>query len=256
MSIFDYSKEYQWLYVSGDIHGEFESLVYNIRQQHITNAVVIAAGDCGFGFEKPEHYKQEYGKLSAKLRAANLMLIMVRGNHDDPEYFEKRLIDFPRMKAIPDYSVVIAGGRNILCVGGAISLDRSMRLQEMQMAQEQGKAEEPCYWRNEAPFYSENELARLRESGIKIDAVVTHTAPSFCYPPTKRGLDSWGEEDSCLMADVKCERQTMSMLHDQLLADKHPVRDWVYGHFHIDYTEDINNVCYTLLGIEELKLLS
>lgn len=38
--------------VCGDIHGEFETLVFNILQKKIENATVIVAGDCGFGFNK------------------------------------------------------------------------------------------------------------------------------------------------------------------------------------------------------------
>lgn len=44
--------------VSGDIHGDFTQLVYKCCVQYgMTDTVIIIAGDCGFGFEKPECYE-------------------------------------------------------------------------------------------------------------------------------------------------------------------------------------------------------
>ena len=40
--------------VCGDIHGAFETLIYKACVQYsMTDTVIIVAGDCGFGFEKP-----------------------------------------------------------------------------------------------------------------------------------------------------------------------------------------------------------
>ena len=62
------------------------------------------------------------------------MLILMRGNHDNPDYFENRLIDYPRMKTIPDYCVIQFSGNNILCIGGAVSIDREYRETQMGLA--------------------------------------------------------------------------------------------------------------------------
>ena len=43
--------------VSGDIHGDFNLLVYKLCVQYqMKDTVLIMAGDCGFGFEKKEYY--------------------------------------------------------------------------------------------------------------------------------------------------------------------------------------------------------
>lgn len=52
MQYLDISDRPDNLIVCGDIHGEFKTLVYTLGQKHISDAVVIVAGDCGFGFEK------------------------------------------------------------------------------------------------------------------------------------------------------------------------------------------------------------
>lgn len=40
--------------VCGDVHGEFNAVIYKLCIQYqITDTVLIIAGDCGFGFDKP-----------------------------------------------------------------------------------------------------------------------------------------------------------------------------------------------------------
>ncbi|MCC8173641.1 MAG: hypothetical protein LIP06_07850 [Tannerellaceae bacterium] len=104
---------------------------------------------------------------------------MLRGNHDDPEYFDKGLIDFPLMKTIPDYTVIHFQKRRILCVGGGISVDRFLRKQRM------SNKDVKLYLDGEAPNFDLSKLEMI-SSEIRIDTVITHTAPSFCFPIPKQ----------------------------------------------------------------------
>ena len=53
MKLFDYPEAKQVI-VSGDIHGDFRTLVYKLCIQYgCTDTLLIVAGDCGFGFDKP-----------------------------------------------------------------------------------------------------------------------------------------------------------------------------------------------------------
>ena len=45
--------ETKTIIVSGDIHGNFNQLVFKLCIQYqLTDTLLIVAGDCGFGFEK------------------------------------------------------------------------------------------------------------------------------------------------------------------------------------------------------------
>ena len=253
MNLYDFNS-YRNLVICGDIHGEFSTLAYNVKRLGIENSVIIVAGDCGVGFEKEAHYPQLYGKIRKLLDKGNNILLLVRGNHDDPAYFNGDRIDYARMKCIPDYSVVKVAGRNVLCVGGAISIDRKHRLEAMWLEEVwRRRPVRPTYWENEAPVFDGAALAEVSAGGIEIDCVVTHTCPSFCFPQFKKGIEGWLAEDDTLAANLDNERAAMDRLHERLLADQHPVRDWFYAHFHHSRTEFIDDIRFSLLGIMELK---
>ena len=139
------------LVICGDIHGEFVPLVYEMCVRYgMHDTLVIVAGDCGFGFEKPGAYDQVFRRIEKRLAQNNCWIAMVRGNHDDPAYFATdtaghTAVEHKRWRTVPDYAVIQSCGRTVLCVGGAISVDRQIRKQEM--ARHPGKV---YYWPEEA----------------------------------------------------------------------------------------------------------
>ena len=105
------------------------------------------------------------------------MLILMRGNHDNPDYFENRLIDYPRMKTIPDYCVIQFSGNNILCIGGAVSIDREYRETQMGLAKLKNRTV-TYYWKDEIPVYAPEKLSEIKTDGLKINTVITQDRKS------------------------------------------------------------------------------
>lgn len=62
-----------------------------------------------------------------RMNQANNWIVFVRGNHDNPAYFDGAMFNAKRFIAVPDYSILQACNHTILCVGGAISIDRIYR---------------------------------------------------------------------------------------------------------------------------------
>lgn len=255
MYLYDFSQNYKSLCVCGDIHGEFRPLIYNIKRLSITDALLVVAGDCGIGFEKPEYYDQLYNRISQTLKKQNVKLLLIRGNHDDPEYFDGNKINYPNLTALPDYSVIRFNGLSALCVGGGISVDREARKMDMWLKKIKGKMCCPSYWEEEKVVYNEPLLDEMNDEGIHIDAVISHTAPSFCFPTTKEGVAGWLAKDSALELDLDTERQAMDKLFDYLIRKNNPIADWYYGHFHSSANEYIHSVRFSLLDIQEIKTL-
>lgn len=238
--------------VCGDIHGAFEEMVFKLCVQYgMSDTLLIVAGDCGFGFEKPGYYDQVFNKISRRLIKANNWILMIRGNHDDPAYFQEQRIRNVRFRCIPDYSIVSACGHTILCVGGAISIDRTYRQLVDSRAH---SAQTASYWEDEMPVLNTEALASINEK-FKIDTVITHTAPSFCELTTKDGLAGWAQMDAALLQDCDKERSVLDGIFDSLFEAGHPLRHWLYGHFHQSWNAALYSILFTMLDIMEFKEL-
>ena len=85
-----------------------------------------------------------------------------------------------------------------------------------------------------------------------IDTAITHTSPSFCELVSHQGIQNWAIRDEDLMDDVKTERIVMDQIHSYLIAKKHPLRHWCYGHFHQSWHAEIDDVMFHMLDIMEL----
>lgn len=241
--------------VAGDIHGDFEALVYKCCVQYqMTDTLIIVAGDCGFGFQRPGYYEDLYMRLSGRLAKTNNWLVFVRGNHDNPAYFDGKQINLKRWKAVPDYSVLKACGHNILCVGGAVSVDRNWRRYENYIDYGFGDLNPFVYWPDEKPVYDQARMEVISEA-CTIDTVITHTAPSFCEKQSRADMQDWLVKDEDLLQDIKEERRTMDRLLSFLMGHHHPVDQWYYGHFHQSWHSEIDGVRYHMLDCLELREL-
>lgn len=240
--------------VAGDIHGDYSGLVFKACvSKRLTDTLIVVAGDCGFGFQKPGYFENMYNKCIDRLEKANNWLVFVRGNHDNPAYFDGQHVNYNRWKAVPDYSVLKACGHNILCVGGAISMERTWReASEYHHFHSEDPYLPDLYWPNERPVYDEEKLGAI-DRDCSIDTVVTHTAPSFCEPKEKRSLADWTAEDPLLPVDVAKERKVMDGIHAYLKEHGHPVGQWYYGHFHKSWHSEIDSVRYNMLDCMELR---
>ncbi len=262
-----YKTETDNILFTGDLHGDFEAINVAINGNDLDNCGIIFCGDIGLGFEKEEHYRLKFNHLTKNLKKRNIHLYFFRGNHDSKSFFDgEHFTEFEYIHVIPDYSVIQTPAGNILCVGGAISIDRNWRLSQMELyavryaryhsctMDEARKLCKQLYWEDEANVYDEKELSNLDELNIKIDTVCTHSCPSFCCPITKDGIKEWTEYDEELEKDLNNERKACDMLLEFLKSHGHPIASWYYGHFHFHNTEIIDNIKYTLLDMVREKM--
>lgn len=245
----------------GDTHGELNSYQGLMKRTEFTDTTYIALGDIGIGFEKPQHYINIFNKLTKTASQFNCEFLLLRGNHDDPQYFDGKKINRKYFKVIPDYTVVKTPTHNILCIGGATSIDRTNRMVALRQNAlkyalyhhctpiEAEKLCQQCYWSDEAPVYNEEALNELKEKGIQIDIVATHTCPSFAKPINKNGIQYWLQYDPTLETDIDAERKVMDDIYNKLKTDGHPLDKWFYGHYHYHNQEYIDGVQFVMLDM-------
>jgi len=234
MNIEQKAKQFEHIIGVGDIHGEFPTLNHIIKTKQITDSVIVLCGDIGMGFHKPNHYNVEFTKLNNTAQLTKNLIVGVRGNHDDPEYFNGNF-EFSNIKLMPDYSILETKNDKILFVGGGLSADRLMRRVGV------------SYWTNEMPVFDKDKLNNIDNPTI----VATHSCATFAYPLTKGNLLYFAKDDPWLLEDTKIERGVFDKIFEYYKNKNKLPKYWIYGHFHESHIKEHSGVKFKLLDINE-----
>lgn len=217
---------------------------------HFNNSIIIVSGDSYFGFRNVDYYEKKLININNLLVDINSHILFIRGNHDDPSYFNDKQFNLSNIKCVSDYSVIKTFNDNILCVGGAISLDRVWRIQQEQYIKRFNDNLNKTYWENEKAIYNENLLNEIIKNGINIDFIVTHSTPNFVESTNKEGLEEWIENDEALKEDIKEERNTFDKIYSYLLDNNIQLKGWYYSHFN-RYNTFTSKEMIPFMGISE-----
>lgn len=224
------------IYFTGDIHGEFMPLTYALTQRYcLKDCHVIVCGDIGMGFHKLNYYVDTFKTMNKKLVKNNIQLYFIRGNHDNPVYFNdtpEALKHFNNIHLVRDYTVLHINKHNILCVGGASSVDKKFRIKDV------------SWWE------FENVLPYEKIDCENVDTVCTHCAPMFCNPPYER--ISWMDDE--LDEKSRRDRTILAELYFDLLKHNEP-KFWFYGHYHDSYSCELSNKINDFSDIDKHYLL-
>lgn len=218
------------MYFMGDNHGEYEIMFDLINKHELTDCYFIHMGDGGEGFVHTEKQLRQFIHLNEFFKARNIHYMSIRGNHSDPFYFKtENQMPLSNFELIEDYTVVEYSGKLIQFIGGAISIDRTVRHEGI------------SYWSNEVVNFDEDKCQ-------KVDVLVTHTAPSWCFPQKfNRIVYDWSLRDASLLKELTTERAIMDKIFNICQPSIH-----LYGHFHSSWTEEVNNCKHKLLDINEI----
>lgn len=237
--------------IVGDLHCHLYEFLQNIDS---TDTLFIFTGDLNIGKVSFINDIDLMTKAEIRLMKNNNFVVIVRGDHDNPKYFKhnssfnKELNELcEHIMLIQDYSIIQCLDRNILCIGGARSINRFNRIKDY------------SFWRNETvnipdeSFYEE-----LNNSNIIITDIVSHVAPLFAPPIefTKENkyynsyiLNACAMYDSTLKNDVYKERLLLKGIYEKLHV-KHNIRNWVYGHYHMNEEKLYNKTLLKCLNVK------
>ena len=211
------------LWICGDIHGEVSGLVRNAVNRGISCADILVVGDFGAGFGRPKSMDVAYGKAKAALEKNDICLYTIRGNHDDPAFFDGKH-DYERLHFLPDHHIIELCDKKIYPIGGAVSADidfvdpltRKSRRMVNDALVRYGSSKR-VWWPDEASTQIVDGLT------ASADIVVSHEAPLSFDPPIVRADHV---HDETWQKIVESRKYLDCVLH----AIKPTL--WFYGHYH------------------------
>ena len=218
------------IYIVGDIHGKWDALFKEIDSFDMCDCTLICVGDLGIGF-KDSHAKEIRALQFANdfFVARDIQFLSIRGNHDNPAYFNGEIQTFSNLRLVPDYHIETINDKKFLFVGGAISIDRKLRKLGF------------SYWSDEAFKLDHSKIQRC-------DVLITHSAPTWNGPIEKSGIMSnYCQKDETLWDECLEERKQ----HDILIELTKPKRHYC-GHFHTDSLVEFDGCISRIL--DELEI--
>ena len=234
---------YDEIYYSGDWHGKWQQVVKKIKMLDLKDCLIVQVGDFGAGFQSEKKFAGSMSMFNQTLVPRNISVVVIRGNHDDPAYFDGR--SYGMVHLLRDYTVFDSSGTRVLCVGGAVSTDRMPNpdVRDYRGVRYKGRKSGVNYWEDEKFVLSPEKVTE------PVDVVVTHSAPDFCWPLSKSGIESWYVHDPNLESDVREEREGLA----ELAKIATGYSRWYYGHYHKSNTEIIDGVRYRCLNELEIS---
>lgn len=228
----------------GDPHGDWQHLL-NVTREYRDTCFIIC-GDCGFGFHdtKEPKIKSMIKKMHQPfLEKRNNWFVFLRGNHDDPLWFYDeelmRRINTDRFILVRDFTLVEVAGKRILCIGGAVSIDRRFRKTNS------------SYWMKEEVGFILTTLSENVNELINIDILCTHTVPRN-YVQNNMVRKDWIREsfkvDKKLAQDCDREDRFMENMYKNFTP-----KVWFHGHYHFSADRMINDSC-RLISLNEKEL--
>ena len=216
--------------LTGDTHGEFERIEEFCEEYDTTiEDVMVILGDAGINYwldERDEALKERLAELP-------LTLFCIHGNHEErPEEVPGYELtewhggqawvqaDYPNLLFALDGEIYSLGGRQVLIIGGAYSVDKPYRL-----------ANGMPWFPTEQPDESTKVLVerRLDQLGWRVDVVLSHTVPLGYIPQYALlpGIDQSSVDRST--------EEWLEQIERRLVYES-----WFAGHYHV--TCDIGRV--------------
>lgn len=214
---------------AGDWHANFlwaKRAVAHAQDNEAT--VILHTGDFGY-----DYIGSFIPALEEELRAADILLMVVRGNHDNPDYLDDLADNDQGFKPISDHIWYIPQGTawswdgvKFLGLGGAHSIDQGRRREGV------------SWWRRET--ISTVDMYRAVYRGDGADVMLTHDCPAGVLIP---GLDKnagWDPRELALSHRHR-ERlyEVVRRVQPKLL---------VHGHYHIRYQGFLNHT--RIIGLD------
>lgn len=244
------SKEFKHLLFLGDTHGNNKQIAPHILKTQTKipredSKVIVHVGDFGIGFASS--IKDEMNMVDAINTMCiehNIMLYVIRGNHDNPTWFNKIHESwFSNIVFVEDHSLLTVQlvdrdkPVKIYCIGGAISINRSTATNGID------------YWNDENFKLPTSD--QLLEIPKDLDAIVTHNRPLGCHPTIfNESVMKFCLLDKTLEEELRNEQKEMKILFDSIRERNNSRNNIIhyFGHYHWNHRERIGDIAHVTIA--------
>lgn len=235
------------IFITGDTHRDIDISKLNTNkwkeQRELSRSdILIVTGDFGVPWTYGEDNTDKY--ILKWYEKKSFTVLFVDGNHDNEDAIkEYSVVDFlgARCHKIRENvfhvmrgEVLNVGEHKILCMGGAMSVDKYMRIPHV------------SWWPDEEASFREWQHCYDSLRTEKPDVIVSHDAPGTVI--TEMVAKYAGNRLLTMTS------KNFDMILDEIAKNGSCVKDWFFGHHHIDKDSEIGGIRYHALyqRIEEL----
>jgi len=206
------------VYLMGDFHGHTERLKEKLQEITVAGgpSALILLGDYD------AHTASDIDQLKDLLAAYSVDYYLLRGNHDNPLYWQDRgissLFEDSYFHFLHELDCIQWGESKILTVNGAVSVDRTC------IRFDRGNC-----WPDIEPVPKDavDQIQKLREQHGEFDVLISHTGIIIGKTIKSEFTKSFASTDETLLEDLEKERDLMQRIQIASGVERH-----YFGHFH------------------------
>ena len=206
----------------GDVHNNWTYFFYQIDTKKIDHTDIFVLGDCCIGGQNLNNEMKKLNYLNDELKKDDNNLYLLRGNHDDPDFFDKDFIQannlkFSNLFLLSDNDLIIKDDIQFIIFGGAVSVDRHMRIKQ-----------NLNFYFNEGFFYDKYKLDNLIQ---KIDKnkkiiILAHDVPHRDIYVNPYGLkERFDTTDEVILQVIK-HTDILKDTFNYLIHNGLTIQDW------------------------------
>lgn len=213
---------------AGDWHANADWALQCVKEARFNQATVIVhTGDFGY-----DYMSNFVINLEGELAKAGILLMFVRGNHDDPEFLDGLEANTEGFKPLTDHIWYIPQATTwtwaavkFLGLGGAHSVDRPRRREGV------------SWWARETISTVDMYKALWQR---KVDVMITHDCPAGVTIPGLHGPSRWD------LRELALSQRHRERLHEVVRGVEPKLL--IHGHYHVRYQADLGGC--TVIGLD------
>ena len=221
----------------GDTHGNHPWIKYAAREFHARDiTTVIQVGDLGVSHNVRE--SRRWDRTDHYLRKHGITMLVAPGNHEDYDHIDSLSVGDdgwlhfrPNILLAPRGLRTTMGGRSFVWLGGAGSVDRTLRLEW------ENNADARRYWWPQEAI-TDADVARTAAGG-HADVLVAHEAPKGVQTISSRlrGTGGVSRDDIEYANQIRAKYMEAFVQVEPTLA--------LHGHYHFAVNETVDYGAFT-----------